>query len=134
MIMNQISSENCTEKIKELRKFLFPNFKTRNEVWADGIDYNEAIHKLTDQNLKFGTIDEIVQNIFAKVLEGKFSCSFARQICEEFFYLELSLRDIFSINLNLQQTQFRKSLIQKCNNRFQKFFEQDNKQKLLKSQ
>lgn len=33
LILNIISPENCTKKMKELRQFLFPDFKTKDEVF-----------------------------------------------------------------------------------------------------
>ena len=50
---------------------MFPNFKTRDEVFDEGLDYDESEHKLTDQNLNLGTLDTIVKNIFRKAQEEK---------------------------------------------------------------
>ena len=66
LILNIISPENSPKKMKELRQFLFPDFKTKDEVFEEDIEYNEEDHKLTDENLNIEILEHIVKNIFRK--------------------------------------------------------------------
>lgn len=66
LILNIISPENWAKKKKELRQYLFPDFKTEDEAFEEEMDYIEEEHKLTDDNLDSGTLDTIVKNIFRK--------------------------------------------------------------------
>ena len=52
--------------MRELRSFLFPDFKTEEEAFEEEIDYDEEKHKLTDENLDTATLETIVKNIFRK--------------------------------------------------------------------
>lgn len=66
LILNIISPENSVKKMRELRQFLFPDFKTKSEAFDEEVEYNEEEHKLTDDNLDNETLDTIVKNIFRK--------------------------------------------------------------------
>jgi len=40
LILNVIAPDNVDKKFKELRDYLFPGLKTRNECFEEEIDYN----------------------------------------------------------------------------------------------
>jgi hypothetical protein len=111
---------------------LFPNFKTRNECFEGGVEYDEAECKLTDENLNAEILDNIVKNIFRKAQEEKLFCIFYGQVCEELIHLELRLRDLEQKLATLKHSKFRKSLFEVCKDCFEKFFDSEEKQKQTK--
>lgn len=46
--MNIIAPDNKDKKMAELRTFLFKGLKTQEECEDEGIEYNEAEHKLVE--------------------------------------------------------------------------------------
>jgi len=129
LILNIISPENAVKKMKELRQFLFPDYKTKDETFEEEIEYNEEEHKLTDENLDATTLEHIVKNLFKKAQEEKLFCIFYGQMCEELIHLELSLRGMEQSRANLKHSKFRKNLFEVCKDCFEKFFDADEKEK-----
>lgn len=127
LILNIISPENSVKKMRELRQFLFPDFKTKSEAFDEEVEYNEEEHKLTDDNLDNETLDTIVKNIFRKAQEEKLFCIFYGQVCEELIHLELSLRDMDQKRANMKFSKFRKNLFEVCKDCFEKFFDGDER-------
>ena len=54
LILNQISPDNFQKKIGELREIMFPEMKTKNECFEEGVEYDDF--KLSDETLNEETL------------------------------------------------------------------------------
>ncbi len=67
MILNNISPDNFDKKLKELRGYLFGDqYKTEDECFHEGIDYDPELHTLKLEHMNHEMIDAIIFNIFRK--------------------------------------------------------------------
>lgn len=66
MILNLIAPDIYAKKFAELRGYLFPNLKKREECEAEKIEYNEETHKLKDKAINEEILMTVVDNIFRK--------------------------------------------------------------------
>lgn len=90
--MNILSPDNFEKKINELRALIFPDFFTETEVFEKEEDYDESIHKLTDESLNAELLQFVVKNIFKKAQDEKLFCILNGQLCQRLIELELHLR------------------------------------------
>jgi hypothetical protein len=44
--INLISPDNFDRKFKELKNYMFKDYKTQEECWEEDIEYSEDTHKL----------------------------------------------------------------------------------------
>lgn len=66
LILNVISPDNMDKKLDELRGYLMPGFKSKAECKAAGETFNEATHKLTNENLDEDMVSVAVSNLVRK--------------------------------------------------------------------
>lgn len=89
LILNIITPDNFVKKFGELRGFLFPGLKTKQECKEEEIEFNEEEHKLTDEIVRTDILNTIVENIFRKAQLEKEYTIFYGNLCEQMITLEL---------------------------------------------
>jgi len=118
-----IAPDNVDKKFNELRNYLFPGLKTREECFEQEIDYNQDSHKLQEDVINTDILDIIVKNIFKKAIREKTFCIFYGDLCERMMKLELNLMDLGVKIGNMKHSIFRKQLLKACKDTFEKFFD-----------
>jgi len=129
LILNIITPDNYAKKFGELRGFLFPSLKKRDECKEEEIEFDEEEHKLTDEIVRTDILNTIVENIFRKAQLEKEYTIFYGTLCEEMITLELQLRDLDVKISNMKNSIFRRTLFTICKSCFEKFFDTDEKAK-----
>jgi len=66
LILNIIAPDNYVRKFAELRSYLFPNLKKRDECEEEKVDYDEETHKLKEGCMNEEILKTMVDNIFRK--------------------------------------------------------------------
>jgi len=66
LILNIIAPDNYVKKFGEIRGYLFPKLKKRDECEEEKIDYDEEVHKLKEGCINEEILKTIVDNIFRK--------------------------------------------------------------------
>lgn len=128
--MNQISPDTFEGKRDELTRYLFgEGFLSRTQCAEKGIDYDEKIHKLSDDCIDSDLLKVIAENVFRKAQMEKDYIIFYGKLCEALITRELDLRELDPKVANMKYSKFRTSLFDHCRTCFQKFFEKDEKKK-----
>ena len=124
LILNLITPDNFEKKRDELRAYLFgTEVRTRDECFADGVEYDEEIHQLRDDDIGEEILETIVQNIFRKAqMENEYTI-FYGLLCEQLIRIELTLRGLECKVATMKSSAFRKCLFDQCKTCFSKFFD-----------
>jgi hypothetical protein len=97
-----------------LRQLLFGDLK-----YPDENDYNPKYHfPLEDGGDESENMIFVAKNILKKVENEKDYCNLYANICENIMRLELNLRHIKLKKVNLRKSEFRKALLEQCENNF----------------
>lgn len=89
LILNVIAPDNAEKKFGELRNYLFGDLKTKDECFAEEIEYDESIHKLSEGLINVEILEIIVKNVFRKAIREKEYCIFYGELCEKMMKQEL---------------------------------------------
>jgi hypothetical protein len=128
--MNQISPDTFDSKRNELSKYLFGEaFMSRSDCKAQGIEFDDKTHKLTDESIDGELLKVIAENVFRKAQMEKDYIIFYGKLCEALITRELDLRELDPKVANMKYSKFRTSLFDHCRTCFQKFFEKEEKKK-----
>lgn len=60
LILNVITPDNKKKKFDELKGYLFADFKVRSKCFEEEIEYDEDVHKLTDENIPMDILKTVV--------------------------------------------------------------------------
>lgn len=74
-------------------------------------------------------LNSVVENIFRKAQLEKEYCVFYGKICEQMIKLELALCDKKHLSSTIKTSEFRKKIFTVCKSSFEKFFDEEEKQK-----
>lgn len=130
-VLNQITPDNYELKKDQLRKLLFEERKTFEELCKEQPKMNAEEKNTLKKEIENSNIDSeketiVVATIFRKAANEKLFVGFYASLCSDIVRLELQMKGYEPTRVNVRYCSFRTNMLNYCRETFVQMFNKDN--------
>jgi hypothetical protein len=129
--LNQITPDNYELKKDQLRKLLFEDRKTFEEICTENPKMTTEEKNALKKEIENAHIDTekencVVATIFRKAANEKLFVGFYASLCSDIVRLELQMKGYEPTRVNVRYCSFRTNMLNFCRETFVQMFAKDN--------